>query len=289
MKAILALIGGGDRDTVIMQTAYAAAIRLGARVDFLHIHVSASLAIRYDRHAQFVVGAGIKNMLDDINTRAGTFSEVARNHALEFDKKLQEIRLKDDVAGENSVAVSFREENDTSIDALVAEAWNCDLVVMGRARQTQGLSPDTLERLVRHCCRPVLLASASAPQVLPGTVMVCWNNSEIINRLMLAATPLLMNSNRLVFVNVGSDPQSVSKAVDKLGIQLKKTNVSPEMRIIPKKTSKIPDALAAAADDCGADLVVMGAYGGSWIRRLIFGSRTGEALARIDKPILLMH
>jgi nucleotide-binding universal stress UspA family protein len=288
LKSILALIGGGDRDAVIMQTAYAVAIPLAARIDFLHIHVSAGIAMRYDRHAHFVVGAEIKSTLDYFNTRAGTFSEVAKNHALEFHKKLQEIRLKDDVAEENSVAVSFREENDTSIEALIAEAWNCDLVVIGRARQTQGLSPDTLEQLVKQCRRPVLVAAAAAPRALPGTVMVCWDNSEIVNRVVFAATPLLMNANRLVFVNVGND-QSVSRAVDKLGIQLKQTSASPEVRIISKKTSRVADALAAAAGDCGADLVVMGAYGGSWFRRLIFGSRTDEALASIDKPIMLMH
>jgi nucleotide-binding universal stress UspA family protein len=160
---------------------------------------------------------------------------------------------------------------------------------MGRARQTQGLSPDTLERLVRRCGRPVLVVAAAAPQVLPGTVMVCWNNSEIVNRVVLAAAPLLMNASRLVFVNVGNDQRSVSKAVDKLGIQLKRAGVSPEVRFIPKKTTKVSDALAVAAGDCGADLVVMGAYGHSWMRKLIFGSRTEDALASIDKPIMLMH
>lgn len=288
MKSILALIGGGDRDTVIMQTAYAVAIPLSARIDFLHIHVSAAMAMRHDTHAHFVMGAGIKSTLDDFTTRAGTFSEVAKNHALEFHKKLEQIQLKDHGTKESSVTVGFREENDASPEALIAEAGDCDLVVMGRARQTQGLSPDTLERLVRQCGRPVLLAAAAAPTVLPGTVMVCWNNSENVNRVVLTAAPLLMKANRLVFVNVGNDQSSVSKAVDKLGIQWKEMSASPELKMIPK-TTKVPDALAVAAGDCGADLVVMGAYGRSWIRRLIFGSRTDEILARVDKPIMFMH
>jgi nucleotide-binding universal stress UspA family protein len=289
LKTVLALIGGGDRDAIIMQTAYAAAMPLGARLDFLHIHVSAGIAIGHDKHAHFAVGNGIKNALDSLNTRAVTFSEIAASHALEFREKLEARRFKDAILGENGVIACFREENDVSIDALIAEACNCDLIVMGRARQTQGLSQDTLERLVRQCGRPVLIVAGAAPQVLPGTVMVCWNNSKNVNRVLFATAPLLMNANRLVFVNIGNDQQSVGEAADKLRSRLEKMAPSPEVRIVPKANASIPAALAAAARDCTADLVVMGAYGRSWIRELIFGSRTDEALAVIDRPIIMMH
>ena len=60
MQSILALIGGGYRDDVIMRTAHAAAIPLGAHLEFLHVRVSASIAMRHDEHAQFAIGPSIR-------------------------------------------------------------------------------------------------------------------------------------------------------------------------------------------------------------------------------------
>lgn len=289
MKAVLALIGGGDRDAVIMQTAYAAAIPLGACIDFLHIHVSAGIAMGHSRHAHFVVGAGIKNTLDDFNAKAASFSELAAKHAMEFHRRLEELRLVDGIPNEAGVRVSFRQKNDISIDGLVAEASNSDLIVIGRARQSQGLSPDTLERLVKQCGRPLLVASAKAPEVLPGTVMICWDNSAIVNRAVLTAAPLLRHANRLMFVNVGNDHRSVRNSVEKLRKKLDDVFPAAEVRIVTRTGTQLPAALSAAAADCGADLVVMGAYGRSWLADLIFGSRTDATLKLIDRPIILAH
>ena len=47
---------------------------------------------------------------------------------------------------------------------LFREAANNDLIVMGRAKQTQGLLQDTLERLIKQSGRPILVAAKSAPK-----------------------------------------------------------------------------------------------------------------------------
>jgi hypothetical protein len=49
MQSILVLIGGGDRDEVIIRTAHAAAVPLGAYLEFLHVRVSAPVANGMDR------------------------------------------------------------------------------------------------------------------------------------------------------------------------------------------------------------------------------------------------
>jgi hypothetical protein len=43
-------------------------------------------------HAQFAMGAGMQNALQDFDTRASTFSQVASDHALGFVKLLEERR-----------------------------------------------------------------------------------------------------------------------------------------------------------------------------------------------------
>ena len=65
--------------------------------------------------------------------------------------------------------------------------------------------------------------------------------------------------------------------------------VATETQIIPAKWRKIPGMLSAAAEECSADLVVMGAFGESRARQIIFGSCTEAFLRHADRPILLMH
>ena len=288
MKTILVLIGGGDRDEVILRTALAAAVPLSAHLDFLHVHVSAGIAAQYDSQVQFAMGAGIRNALDDLETKAKTFSEVAADHVREF-CAASKIELCDAPTNSKNVTASFREENDTSIERLIFHARRSDLVVLGRARQTQGLSPDTLEHLVRNCQRPVLIAATAAPQTLTGTVMVCWKKSDNVARAVAAAMPILSNAKRVVFTSVAKRNQGDTAAVHDLARQFADKGISADVHVIPVTNIGISGLLAAAAEDCRADLVVMGAYGHSRFRELIFGSCTEARIHDADRPILLMH
>ena len=117
MKAILALIGGGDRDEIILRTAYAAAVPLGACLNLLHVHVSAGITLYNQKHAQFAMGIEIERVLRDLETRSAKYSAIASDHARQFFRKLDVDREGDgnETAGVN---VSFREENDVSIENL---------------------------------------------------------------------------------------------------------------------------------------------------------------------------
>jgi nucleotide-binding universal stress UspA family protein len=288
MKTILVLIGGGNRDEVILQTALAAAVPLSAHLDFLHVHVFAGIAAQYDGQVQFAMAAGIGNALDHLETKAKRFSEVAADHVREF-CAASKIEICDTPTDSKGLTASFREENDATIERLIFHARQSDLVVLGRARQTQGLSPDTLEHLVRHCGRPVILAATAAPQTLTGTIMVCWKKSDNVARAVAAAMPFLTNAKRVVFTNVAKGNEGDNKAVRDLTRQFANIGISTDAQIIPVNDIGISGLLSAAAEDCGADFVVMGAYGHSRFRERIFGSCTDALIRAADRPILLVH
>jgi nucleotide-binding universal stress UspA family protein len=288
MKTILGLIGGGERDDVIMKTAFAAAAPLSAHLNFLHVHVSAGIAARYDNAVQFAVGPSIGDALRHLTSNAQKFSTVAEQHFREFCGRSQ-IEIRDAPTDSKTVTASFREENDTSIEQLVLHASQADLVVLGRAKQTQGLSPDTLERLIRICGRPVLVAATTAPQTLPGTVMVCWQKSDSVARAVAAAMPLLTNAKRVVFTTVTRRNRAAIDGAHDLVQQLARNGVLAEVRNIEGDQTAIPTLLAHAAEDCRADLVVTGAYDHSRVRELIFGSGTEDLIHDIDRPMFLMH
>jgi len=288
MKQILGLIGGGDRDAVILQTAYAAAVPLSAHLDFLHIHVSAGIAAQYDDAVQFAVGAAIGDSFDTLTRNAKMFSELAADHVRDFCASL-EIEIGENLHDRERITANFREENDVSTKRLIEHAYQSDLVVLGRASQTQGLAPDTLELLVRNCSRPVLVAATGAPQTLTGTIMVCWKESNNVARAVTAAMPILKKAKCVVFSHVSTHKKDSIEIAEPSIRQLTQHGVSTRTLLIPANHKKIPNLLADVADDCDANLVIIGAYGHSQMHELIFESCTDALLRDIDRPLLLMH
>jgi nucleotide-binding universal stress UspA family protein len=275
-KKLLALIGGGPRDQVILGTALAAAVPLSAHLDILHVHVSAGIAARYDPAVQFAMGSGIRDAVEHLDSKAKTFSEVAADRVREFCATTK-----------SNVTASFREEKDTTTERLLFYAHQSDFVVLGRGRQTQGLSPDILDDLIKNCGCPVILAATAAPKTLTGTIMVCWKKSDNVARAVAAAMPFLANAKRVVFANVAKRNERDIEAVDNLVRQLDHDGISTEVQVVPLNNIGVSGLLSAAAEDCKADLVVMGAYGHSQFRELIFGSRTSALTRDVDRPILL--
>ena len=90
----------------------------------------------------------------------------------------------------------------------------------------------------------------------------------------------------VVFVTVAKRDGGLGDAM--IATAQKLAGIKPEVRVMPSQAS-IPDTLAIAADECGANLLVLGAYGCSRGREILFGSCTDKVLARIDRPILLRH
>ena len=287
MKTILVLIGGSDRDKVILRTALAAATPLSAHLAFFHIHVSGGVAAKYDKHVQFAMGAGVQNALDHLDVKAKTFSEVATTHVREF-CAASNIEICDAPTNKNNVTASFRKENDTTIERLIFHASQSDFVVMGRAKQKQGLAPDTLEYLVKTCRRPVILAATTAPQTLTGTIMVCWKKSDNVARAIAAAMPILTSAKHVVFTNVAKRGKGDIEIIHDLVGQFAKNGISTDVQVIPFKHFRTPELLSVAAEECKADLVVMGAYGQSRFQELVFGSCTETSHPRC-RPANLAH
>jgi nucleotide-binding universal stress UspA family protein len=290
MKSMLVLIGGGQRDQIVFQTALAAARPLSAHLHCLHIHVTAGQAAR-DSAVEFVSGPALRDALLELQTKSENFSRAAADNVRELCARAMielgrpEVNRPSDATG---VTASFREETDNALERLMAHARDSDLVVMGRAKQIQGLPKNTLESLILRCGRPMLLAGANAPEQL-DTIMVCWKKSDHSVRAVEAATPLLSRAKRVVFATVAQADAGGLEALNNLAQQCAPDSVQTDVKIIPPNGRKIPDVLSAAADECAADLVVMGAYGRPRTLEFLFGSCTEALMTQSDKPILLLH
>jgi len=294
MKSILVLIGGGPRDRVVFETALAAARPLSAHLDCLHIHVTMEQSARDIAFESR--GAALRNALSRMQAKSEILaraSKTAADNIRELCARAM-IELRDREAAADrppdatGVTASYREEMDNGLERLIVHARQSDLVVMGRAKQTQGLPQDTLEHLILRCGRPMLLAGADAPKQL-DTIMVCWKKSDYSARAVAAATPLLTRAKRVVLTTVAEPDAGGLQALNELARQYAGDSAQTDAKIIPANGRKIPDVLSAAAEECAADLVVMGAYGRGRALEFLFGSCTESLMRHSDKPILLLH
>jgi hypothetical protein len=211
MKTILTFVGGGERDEVILQTALAAAIPLSAHLDCLHAHVPSTLAAQY-ANLDFATGEAIGRVLDQLGADAHTFSLLAAKHTGAFCAS-SGIEMCDRPTNGQAVTARLFEEPSNELECLCHHASQRDLVVMGRARQKQGLAPDTLEHIVRNSGRPVLAAGSAAPRTLTETIMVCWKDAGSAAAAVTDAAPLLAKARRVVFVSVAKRDGGLAAAM----------------------------------------------------------------------------
>jgi nucleotide-binding universal stress UspA family protein len=166
---------------------------------------------------------------------------------------------------------------------------------MARAKRPNGLPPDFIETLLLKSGRPILIAAAQAPRNLAGTIMVRWRETPEAGRALGAAMPYLTRAQRVVFVGVEEKSNHVEQALKHVealndaAAQFRRCGVATYARAIPSEGRAVADVLSSAAADCGADLMVMGAYGHSHMREVIFGGCTQAVIHHAERPVLLLH
>jgi nucleotide-binding universal stress UspA family protein len=287
MRSILVPVGGSETDIPLFEAALAAAQPISGHLKFIHIHIGAGEAAVHMPHTAFAMGPALANALKELDMSAKTRSADARRHFSDFCRRSR-IDVHDVPTPSQGVTASWHEAEGRALKRILQHARHSDLVVVGRASKANGLPGDFIEELLVGCGRPVLIANSTAQPTLTGTVMVCWNETPESARAMSAAMPYLTRANRVVVVTVAEGEEPTDMMADVVR-QLAWNGVCAETRVITKHVAAIPDELASAARDCGADLVVMGAYGRSRMRELLFGSCTHAVIRGADRPVLLMH
>ena len=291
MKTILVLTGGSDSDAPVFETALAAAQPLGAHLRFVHIRIGSGQAAVYSPHVEFASGPALVDALARLETdterRSAAFGDHVRAFCARFNIAMQEAPTNGAIA--NGVTASLLEESDDAARRLIGHARQHDLVIMGRAKRPNGLPPDFTETLLLTCGRPILLAATQAPRHLAGTIMVCWRETPEAARALAAAMPVLTLAKRVVFVGVQEKRNHIEEALNDAAAQFRRCGVPTFVRAIPSNGRAVAEVLASAAADCAADLMVMGAYGHSHMREVIFGGCTQAVIGHAERPVLLLH
>lgn len=193
------------------------------------------------------------------------------------------------------LSVERRRLDDEAGFGLAMQSRYCDLIVIGQAAQNSvlpRLRSNTPEYVLLDCVCPVLVVPSAGPAGDIGKrVTLGWNGSANAARAIMSAIPLLRDAELVSLVAYGAESdmamQGALPGAD-MAAYLARHGVKVELTA-RDATSDAGNALLAHAANHGSDLIVMGAFGHSRLRELVFGGATRSALCASGLPLWMMH
>jgi len=177
---------------------------------------------------------------------------------------------------------------------IIDQGRAAELIVAPLSSEADDVSEDSriAERLMMESGRPVLIIPAGDFASIGTDITVGWNASREAARAVFDALPLLSEADNVHIVWV--DPrlpsgQSVSRAADDVAASLARAGVHCEAVEATAAGGSVGAELLNRARDYGSDLVVMGGYGRTRFREMIFGGATRHMLDHMTVPIVMSH
>lgn len=170
----------------------------------------------------------------------------------------------------------------------------CDLIVASQSDASWDMAPalDFPERLAIESGRPVMIVPSQGRFDTVGRhVALAWNGSRESARAAFDALPLLRASDAVSIIVVGEAPsdERMMHGAQELAASLDRYGIKVSVHEMSRDRFGIGEALLEGAASVGADLLVMGGYGHSRFRELIFGGATRYVLHNLSMPVLLSH
>ncbi len=202
---------------------------------------------------------------------------------------LEALLQSEGASGDVQIALSGQAD----IRSVVARrALVCDVAIASRSlREAEdGLFHPTIYAVLFDTPIPLMLNAT--PMIQPKRIFAAWDTELPASRAMHAALPLLTAADEVI---VGSfDPYTTETADGEnpgsdLAKWLSHHGCTVTINQYPSGGEVIGGAIQRRATEVGADLVVMGAYGKSRLRELVFGGSTRSMIEQTKVPVLMAH
>ncbi len=180
-------------------------------------------------------------------------------------------------------------------NAVIEHGRQSDLIVasQGGKNSSNGCEVDCAEHIVLDAGRPVLLVpNAGNFGSVAQNVVFGWNATRESARAAFDALPLMAGGAKAHIMWVDSelnDGSGTSLPGAELATALARHGVKAISEPITAPDIDPADALLNRVSDAGADMLVMGAYGHSRVREMVFGGATRKVLDQMTVPVLMSH
>ncbi len=212
--------------------------------------------------------------------------ESARRTAAELEEVFKQACERD------NISYAWVMEDASHLDALQYHAHAADLTIVSRSAPGEYFEDRFRLRLTEE----FVLVSGSPVLVLPRVaevapfgkhIMVAWHANREAVRAIRDSLGSLMAADEVTVVSVGRTPEERMSEAEVVAY-LRRHGVTARPMNVDEDGS-VGEKLLATANDIGADMMVMGAYGHSRLREIVFGGVTRHVLGHSELPVLMSH
>jgi nucleotide-binding universal stress UspA family protein len=189
------------------------------------------------------------------------------------------------VCGEGANAIWQEAEGDRA-QLLAEAAHTADLILARRAKVGDTAAPDVLDQLVTATGVPVLGIPPHSAEDFGRTILIGWNGSREAARATHDALPFLQAAKRVILCAVGEQAETSLEAA---AAMLRRHAVGVQAHKVDEPDGSAGEVLLAQAAAHAADLLVMGAYGHTRLREMVFGGATRHVLREATLPVLFAN
>lgn len=284
LRTVLCVVGAAEASRAATATAFSLAKTHGARITGLHVRLDPQDAVP-------IVAA------DSMTASVGESSlETARSEADERERRATAIfREEAERAGvpvideadapAGGAAASLVVEQGHEHDFVAERGMLADLIVVAsRGVTEQNPATATLETAVMESGRPVLVVNETPPPTLGRQTVIAWRSSVSGARALWGALPLIQQASVLTVDDGESRPPPEAVAT-----YLAAHDIPATARTLDPAWREHGQTVLAAAGEMNADLLVMGGWVRSRLRKLVLGQMTSTVLRQARMPVLLAH
>jgi len=182
------------------------------------------------------------------------------------------------------------------VEALRLASRSCDIALVGQPDPNPTdpaaipYGTDVLpHELALQAGRPILAVPHTGDFGEIGRrVLVAWNGKREAARALHDAMPVLRGAEVVHLVTIGAERKGRTPLNDVAG-HMQRHGLRLETAVITSNGAKVGVKLLEEAKARGCDMMVMGAFGHSRLREMVFGGVTETVLSNMALPILLSN
>ena len=283
---VLACIDESPYAGAVCDYAAWSAARMGAPLSLLHVlDVHPLGAASAPRNLTGTIGFDAQEQLleelAELDAQRSRLEMERGRHILDAAR----VRAEPQVGG----PVEIRQRHGELVDAAMALEGEIRMLVLGKrgtkSASAHGHLGGNLERVIQTLSVPILVAQQEFSP--PERIMLAFDGSATARKgvQMVAASPLFAGI-PCHLVHAGADLPETRQALGEAAALLQAAGFQAPTAIVPGAPA---DVLPRYQEQEGIDLLVMGAYGHSRIRRLFVGSTTRDMLRGCTVSVMVLR
>ncbi|TWI55588.1 nucleotide-binding universal stress UspA family protein [Pseudomonas duriflava] len=281
MPSIIACIDGSPSATAVCDYAAWASRRVEAPLTLLHVLDRIQYPAPGDLSGAIGLGSR-EHLLDELTALDEKRARLAREQG---EHLLSAARQR--VLEQNVTDVQIMHRHGSLVDTLQEVETDMHMLVVGKRGEHSSESGvgSQLESIARTLHRPMLVVTGAFKE--PKQVLIAFDGSETARKGIetIARSPLFQKlSCQLLFVGLESDVMH-----SQLDWARQTLDIAGVDATIVVRSGEAVDVIPSYVESHAIDLLVMGAYGHSAIRRFLVGSTTTRMIQQTAVPLLLLR